>query len=506
MMRAVPESGSSALGMDAAALVGTLGQRRRRSRVDPRTVIDGLVRLADILIVVASGLLAGSLRFDGAGTPHIAVAALMVGVLLAGNILPLFGLYRFERLRHVSFQLPRLLAAWALTIGGVLVVVFALKSADALSRLWVGYWFLTGAACFVALRVLLKHAIRHAQAGGLLRHGLALVGEAALVAACARRLTLLQPEIRIATTLVLDGLEPAPPPGLAPGLPPAARRLRDPADLPAAIRAAGVDQVVLALPLERTAKITELVRHLKHLPLEVGLYPHGSSYVGSPALPLFGVTQLADAPLLRLMERPLDGWRYVMKGLEDRALAALLLCLTSPLLLLIAAAVKASSPGPVLYRQLRHGFDRDPIAVFKFRTMHAHSCDAPDAAIVRQATAGDPRITPLGRILRRTSLDELPQLINVLLGEMSLVGPRPHAVQHDAYYGALIDDYLARHRVKPGMTGWAQISGCRGETRTLEQMRRRIELDLHYIDNWSLLLDLRILWRTVFVGFRSGHA
>ena len=492
--------------MDAAALIGSAGRRRRRSRVDPRTVIDGAVRLGDIGIVVASGLAAGRWRFADADTPDVTVAALMVGVLLAATVLPLFGLYRFDRLPRMTFQLPRLLAGWTITIGGVLAVLFALKSADLLSRLWVASWLVTGAAGFVAARILTKRALRRAQARGRLRHKIVLVGEPALVRACAMRLNTLRPEIRISATLLLDPLDDARrgagAADAAPLLAQDARPLRSLADLPAAVRAAGADQVVLALPLERTGLIRELVQRLKHLPLEVGLFPQGQG----TGLPLFGLTQLGDAPLLRLMERPLDGWRYVMKGLEDRVLAAFLLALTAPLLLLLAALVKASSPGPVFYRQPRHGFDREPIAVLKFRTMFTELCDAPDAPVVRQVTARDPRVTPLGRFLRRTSLDELPQLVNVLLGEMSLVGPRPHAVQHDDYYSELIDDYLARHRVKPGMTGWAQIHGLRGPTRTLDAMRRRIELDLHYIDNWSLLMDVRILWRTVFVGFRNGDA
>jgi putative colanic acid biosynthesis UDP-glucose lipid carrier transferase len=184
----------------------------------------------------------------------------------------------------------------------------------------------------------------------------------------------------------------------------------------------------------------------------------------------------------------------------------LALLFLAPLLAVLALAVRLDSPGPVFYRQLRQGFSKQPIAVLKFRTMHADRCDAADAAVVRQAILGDARVTRLGRFLRKTSLDELPQLLNVLRGEMSLVGPRPHALAHDRHYADLIDDYLGRHRVKPGITGWAQVHGYRGETRTVEDMRKRIELDLAYIDSWSILLDLRILWRTLFVGFGSRNA
>jgi putative colanic acid biosynthesis UDP-glucose lipid carrier transferase len=177
-----------------------------------------------------------------------------------------------------------------------------------------------------------------------------------------------------------------------------------------------------------------------------------------------------------------------------------------PLLALIAGAVKSTSSGPVLFTQLRLGFNQQPVNVFKFRSMYLDRCDVQGADHVKHATRDDPRVTPVGRFLRRTSLDELPQLLNVLRGDMSLVGPRPHAVAHDEYYATLIDGYLGRHRAKPGITGWAQINGCRGEIHSLEDMRRRVEFDLFYIDNWSLWLDLKILLRTALVCFVDERA
>jgi lipopolysaccharide/colanic/teichoic acid biosynthesis glycosyltransferase len=176
-------------------------------------------------------------------------------------------------------------------------------------------------------------------------------------------------------------------------------------------------------------------------------------------------------------------------------------------MLLIAAAVKLSSPGPILFRQQRYGFNREVIGVLKFRTMHASACDACDAAIVKHATPHDPRVTPVGRFLRRTSLDELPQLFNVLRGEMSLVGPRPHAVVHDSYYETLIGGYLQRHCVKPGITGWAQVNGRRGPIHTVEDMKQRVIFDLEYIKQWTPLLDVYILLRTLIaiVGGRNAY-
>jgi Undecaprenyl-phosphate glucose phosphotransferase len=220
-------------------------------------------------------------------------------------------------------------------------------------------------------------------------------------------------------------------------------------------------------------------------------------------LPVRRFLPLAGVPMLAVLERPLSGWNFVLKALEDRVLAAILIVLFAPILLLIAVAIKLDSRGPVFFRQKRYGFNNNPITVYKFRSMHVGA--ASDDS-VQQARRNDPRVTRVGAILRRTSLDELPQLFNVFSGEMSLVGPRPHAVVHNEQYAKIIDDYLSRHRVKPGITGWAQVNGLRGETDTPEKMARRVQFDLYYIDNWSLLFDVKILMLTPFLGFVNKNA
>jgi Undecaprenyl-phosphate glucose phosphotransferase len=211
-------------------------------------------------------------------------------------------------------------------------------------------------------------------------------------------------------------------------------------------------------------------------------------------------------PLLNVFEKPLSGWDSVVKTVEDRVLAGLVLLLIAPLMLAIATAIKATSKGPVLFRQKRYGFNNEVIEVYKFRSMHLDDCDAGGGPVLAQATRGDARITPLGRLLRRTSLDELPQFFNVLKGDMSIVGPRPHAVAHNEQYARLIDEYLARHRVRPGITGWAQVNGLRGETTTVAKMEARVQHDLFYIENWSLGFDLRIILMTLLVGFTDPNA
>jgi len=207
-------------------------------------------------------------------------------------------------------------------------------------------------------------------------------------------------------------------------------------------------------------------------------------------------------PVVGICETPFTGTNDLVKRVSDIVLATVILVLISPLMLAIAAGVKLSSPGPILFKQRRYGVDGRKIVVYKFRTMTV----AEDGDVVRQATKNDARITRFGGFLRRTSLDELPQFINVLQGRMSVVGPRPHAVAHNELYRKLIRGYMIRHKVRPGITGLAQVNGYRGETETVEKMKARIEYDLSYLRNWSLLLDLQIILKTVVVVLRKQNA
>jgi Undecaprenyl-phosphate glucose phosphotransferase len=215
------------------------------------------------------------------------------------------------------------------------------------------------------------------------------------------------------------------------------------------------------------------------------------------------LTEVAGFPVVELANPSEDGVNGLLKLIEDRLLSALILLLISPLLLAIAVGVKLSSSGPVLFRQKRLGLNGEEITVLKFRSMRVH---AEATGKVTQATKNDARVTPFGAFLRRTSLDELPQFFNVLCGEMSIVGPRPHALAHNEQYKELIERYMLRHLMKPGITGWAQVNGFRGETDTLEKMEKRVEYDLYYIENWSLWFDLRIIALTIVRGFRDGNA
>jgi exopolysaccharide biosynthesis polyprenyl glycosylphosphotransferase len=275
------------------------------------------------------------------------------------------------------------------------------------------------------------------------------------------------------------------------------------------LRSHPVDFVVIKLQADRLA---ETVRVLRRFPCRLLLAPALPDCDDALSLPNAPVVDLWDRsghPLLvKIADRPIDGWRWVLKDVQDRTLALLLLMFLAPLMLAIALAIRLSDPGPVLFRQKRLGYAASTFDIFKFRTMRV--APSPQGAqTLTLTTRDDPRIFALGRILRKTSLDELPQLLNVLLGDMWLIGPRPHsplATAGGVVYGEAMQDYTARYRMKPGITGWAQVSGWRGPTDTIKQLQHRVEHDLYYIDNWSWIFDIRILFKTLFCMFPHENA
>ena len=274
------------------------------------------------------------------------------------------------------------------------------------------------------------------------------------------------------------------------------------ADLAEFSRNTRVDLVLVALPARAEERLDKVLHALTVLPLDIKLSgltnklrfsPRAYSYIG--AIPFFDVA-----------DRPIANWAVIQKWLFDKTIAALAFVALTPVMLVTAVAIKLDSRGPVLFKQSRYGFNNELIEVYKFRSMYA---DKSDQNAARLVTKGDPRVTKVGRFIRKASIDELPQLFNVLRGELSLVGPRPHALQAkaaDKLYQEAVDGYYARHRVKPGLTGWAQINGWRGETDTEEKIRKRVECDLYYIDHWSVVLDLYILFKTPLALLQSENA
>ncbi|MGF1457255.1 MAG: undecaprenyl-phosphate glucose phosphotransferase [Alphaproteobacteria bacterium] len=264
-------------------------------------------------------------------------------------------------------------------------------------------------------------------------------------------------------------------------------------DLKRAAQETRIDQIVISIPWNESDRIEAAVDELGHIPVPISLSPDPSvfRFSGRPIKILGGV------PYFDIRPRRIDGMPGLAKIAMDKVLSAILLLGLSPLFLVVAILIKATSPGPVFFRQRRHGFNHNVFPIMKFRTMTTTD----DGAVVRQATKDDKRVTAVGAFLRRTSIDELPQLLNVLQGEMSLVGPRPHALAHNMEYAKLVARYARRHNVKPGITGWAQVNGYRGETDTLEKMDGRVAHDLWYIEHWSLWLDIKILFMTAIKVF-----
>jgi Undecaprenyl-phosphate glucose phosphotransferase len=265
------------------------------------------------------------------------------------------------------------------------------------------------------------------------------------------------------------------------------------------IRANHVDRVIVALPWVASARIDGLLNKLRTVPVRIDLVPNDVVWRFAG----MNMERVGTVPVLTIANGRVDEQSGLIKRIEDVVISTILILLIAPILLLVALAIKLDSKGPVIFKQRRHGFNNDVFEVYKFRSMTVADSARSD---VQQATRNDFRVTRVGKFLRRSSLDELPQLFNVLKGNMSIVGPRPHAVQHGIEFASIISEYFARHNVKPGITGWAQVNGLRGETDTVDKMHRRVEFDLHYIENWSLLLDVKIILRTAIAVWFDANA
>jgi Undecaprenyl-phosphate glucose phosphotransferase len=274
-------------------------------------------------------------------------------------------------------------------------------------------------------------------------------------------------------------------------------------DLVEYARRTKLDLVIFTLPISAETRLLQMLSKLWILPLDIRLSAHTSKLRLRPR----SYSYIGSVPVLDVFDKPIADWDLVLKSAFDRLVGALLLVLLSPVFLVTALAVRLDSRGPVFFRQKRYGFNNELIEVFKFRSMYVEQSDATAARLV---TKDDPRVTRVGRFIRKTSIDELPQLLNVVLkGDLSLVGPRPHALHAKAenrLYDQVVDGYFARHKVKPGITGWAQINGWRGETDTSEKIQRRVEHDLYYIENWSVFFDMYILAATPFALLKSENA
>jgi Undecaprenyl-phosphate glucose phosphotransferase len=458
---------------------------------DAQTLISGMLRMADVAVVLVAAFIAFWLRNDSFDVPYYYQESVLIGAVLTLNYMHIAKVYQAATLASTTLQLVRAVAAWIGVMLTLIGLAYFVQISDWFSRSWVMMWMLLGIGGFALVRVFVALQRNRLQRQGDLTVRVAVVGAHDLGHAVVRQLR--QTRANVEVIGVFDE---------GPGLPvmvEGAPMLGTVDDLIRLTRTERIDEIVLAMVDRSDTEINDVVAKLREVPINTKLCAHSLRF----NLPVRGFTSFAGLPLLHVFERPLRGWGGLLKTLEDRVIGALLLILSLPVLAIVAIAIKIDSPGPVLFRQTRYGFNNNPITVFKFRSMYNRQAEDPS---VPQAKRNDPRVTRVGAFIRKSSLDELPQLFNVLRGEMSLVGPRPHAVAHNQQYAAIIDGYLSRHRVKPGITGWAQVNGFRGETTTPEMMRMRVQYDLFYIDNWSLLLDLKILILTGLFGFVHRNA
>jgi Undecaprenyl-phosphate glucose phosphotransferase len=430
-----------------------------------------------LLVILVSFLLAWWMRFGQTALPEPYLLAILFTLLVAAIVLPATGAFRREFEWAMMRRLRRLVAGWAVVVLVLVSAAAMLKETDTFSRIWFGLWVLITLFGLVALVLVTHAAASRSRRREQLARKVVLVGAGEPAQRVESRLR----EGSTSMNLVAcfgdawsDTL------------------VQPVGSLAEFVKQHRVQEVWIAAPWEDKTLLDRALAALKETVVDVNVVPDLHQY----RLLNQGITEWGGMPVISLAGTPMTDSERKLKTLFDWVIALVLGLVLFPVILLVALLIKVSSPGPILFRQQRHGLGGEPIQIYKFRTMKLHQ-EQPGQ--VTQATSGDSRVTWIGRVLRHTSLDELPQLLNVLKGEMSLVGPRPHAIEHNELFKSRIPRYMLRHKVKPGMTGWAQVNGFRGITDTPEKMALRIEHDLWYIQNWSLWLDLKILLMTPLV-------
>lgn len=466
---------------------------KRKFSISSR-VIPQLIAILDTIVILSSGLISYLVIVGYLDDPSYYAAAVAFVWIATIVLLNFAGLYDFEPImRPLAFS-NKIVIAFITTFMFLLAAAFSLKISTDYSRVWIGSFALGASAALLLFRVFASLILGRLADRRVFSRNVVIVGGGEQ----ARKLLAYIDQSKPRFISVL---------GLFIGCPEdkAHDLARYPTlggiyDLPSYIRKRDVDDVIISLPWSEDEQITEIVTALRELPVNVYL---GADLIGfrfplRPPPDHFG-----EMALVEVMGRPLAGWGGVQKAVLDYGLGIILTCLMLPLMILIVFAIRLETRGPALFRQQRYGFVNRIFDIYKFRTMKHVA--TPETKVI-QATRGDPRVTRLGRLLRRLSLDELPQLFNVLNGTMSLVGPRPHAVEHNEEYARTIRGYFARHRVKPGLTGWAQVNGFRGETKSLDEMEARVRHDIYYVENWSLLFDLKILAMTFVICLTGRNA
>ncbi len=462
-------------------------------------VLAGTVRLIEFALVMAVGLAvygAYVVPLDGFQwyylTTIIAIAALAT---LSFQVVDIYQVQAFRGYENPSL---RLASAWSVVFLIVIGFSFFAKASDQFSRVWLGSFYVIGLFSLLVFRRALLSLVNRWTHQGRLDRRAVIVGAdengAALIDSIAAQG---DTDIHIVGAFDDRGDERSFP--AVSGFP----KLGIVDDLVEFARRTRVDLVIVSLPISAESRILQMLKKLWVLPVDIRLAAHSNKLRFRPRT----YSYIGKIPVLDVFDKPVTDWDVVMKWLFDKIVGSLILIAVSPIMLVTAIAIKLDSRGPVLFKQRRYGFNNELIEVYKFRSMRVDQCDATASKLVQK---DDPRVTRVGRFIRKTSIDDLPQLFNVVFkGNLSLVGPRPHAVHAKAenrLYDDAVDGYFARHRVKPGITGWAQINGWRGETDTQEKIQQRVEHDLYYIENWSVLFDVYILAATPFALLKTENA
>ena len=450
-------------------------------------------RIFDLCWVVTAAVIAFYCRFGNFQLSLDYQIVILILALLVAMVSAYTNMYVSWRGRSQLSLYGRLVMTWTVAYVVLLGLLVFSHHADYFSRIWLGLWMIIGIIGSIAFRYLIYAMLGRIRRQGMNHKEVLIVGAGESAQSAVESL-------KEHPWIGYDVVQMVPVNGATisnpyQGIPVAGKD----EDLAVVVDRLQVQEVWICLPLRKGDLVNQILNDLRHSTVDIRYVPDMSDV----RLLNHKAKELAGLQMLDLSCSPINGVNYFLKQLEDRVLGALIFLFISPLLLLISIGVKLSSPGPVIFKQYRHGIDGCKINVYKFRSMKVHQ-EGDDS--VTQATKGDERITRFGNFLRRTSLDELPQFFNVIQGKMSIVGPRPHAVLHNEHYKDIVESYMKRHKVKPGITGWAQVNGYRGETDTVDKMQKRVEYDLFYIENWSLLFDLKIILLTFVRGFINKNA
>lgn len=494
----MPAETGAAAPRELGALARAIAAEPVANAISP-VVLTGVVRLIEFAAMVATGAGCYAVLLYRSDQDFEWLYAGAIVLVSAAAVLAFqaFEIYHVAAFRSHVHGLSRLVLAWTLVFLLALATSFFVKFDVAFSRLWAASWFCLGLVSLLAGRFVLTALVRRWARNGRLIRRVVVVGGGREGEALVQALNgEADSDVRICGIFDDRAGDRSPP--LIAGIP----KLGTVNDLIQFTRLTRVDLILVAMPLTAEERVLQMVRKLWVLPVDVRLAAHMSRLRFRPR----AYSYIGNVPVLDIFDKPIADWNMVMKTLFDRIAGTLILAALAPLMAAVALAIRLDSAGPVFFRQRRLGFNNEVIEVLKFRSLyHEHA----DPLARRVVTKGDPRVTRVGRFIRRTSLDELPQLVNVLRGELSLVGPRPHAVEAptaNRLWEEVVDGYFARHRVRPGLTGWAQINGWRGELDTAEKLQHRVEHDLYYIENWSILFDLYIMAITPFALAKAENA